>query len=76
MIGVSEIWHSNDNPISSNVDILGYTFFKTSYLSQNGGVGLYIKGSLTSKPRIDLDSCIEGFETVVRKHEASLEDTL
>ena len=64
VIGVSEIWHSNDNPISSNVDIPGYTFFKTSSLTQNGGVGLYIKDSLTSNPRIDLDSCTEDFETV------------
>ena len=26
VIGVSEIWHSNDNPISSNVDFPGFTF--------------------------------------------------
>ena len=52
-IGVSEIWHSNDNPISSNVDIPGYTLFKSSSTSQNGGVGLYIKNSLTSNPRVD-----------------------
>ena len=42
VIGVSEIWHSNDNPISSNVDIPGYTFFKTKSVTQNGGVGLLI----------------------------------
>ena len=41
VIGVSEIWHSMDNPLSSNVDIPGYTFFKTQSLTQNGGVGLY-----------------------------------
>ena len=64
MIGVSEIWHSNDNPISSNVDIPGFTFFKTSSLSQNGGVGLYIRNTLTSKPRLDLDSCTDDLETV------------
>ena len=64
VIGVSEIWHSNDNPISTNVDIPGYTLFKTSSLTQNGGVGLYIRNSLTSKPRIDLDSCTTDFETV------------
>eukprot|EP00794_Sanderia_malayensis_P020796 gene20796-22836_t len=40
VIGVSEIWHSNDNPISSNVDISGFAFFKTSSLTQNGGVVL------------------------------------
>ena len=64
VIGVSEIWHSNDNTISSNVDILGYTFYKTSSFTQNGGVGLYIKNSLTSNPRIDLDSSTDDFETV------------
>ena len=57
VIGVSEIWHSMDNPISSNVDIPGYTFFKTQSLTQNGGVGLCIKDSLTFNPRTDLDSC-------------------
>ena len=64
VIGVSEIWHSNDNPISSNVDIPGYTLFKSSSTSQNGGVGLYIKNSLTSNPRVDLDSCSDDFETI------------
>ena len=64
VIGVSEIWHSNDNPISSNVEIPGYTFFKTKSVTQNGGVGLYIRDSLTYNPRIDLDSCTDDFETV------------
>ena len=59
-----DVWHSNDNPISTNVDIPGYTLFKTSSLTQNGGVGLYIRNSLTSKPRIDLDSCTTDFEPV------------
>ena len=61
---MSEIWHSIDNPLSSNVDIPGYTFFKTQSLTQNGGVGLYIKDSLTSNPRTDLDSFTDDFETV------------
>ena len=64
VIGVSEIWHSNDNPISSNVDIPGYTFFKTKSVTQNGGVGLYIRDSLAYNSRIDLDSCTDDFETV------------
>ena len=63
VIGVSEVWHSNDNPILSNVEIPGYTFYKTSSCSQNGGAGLYIKNSLTSNPRIDLDSSTDDFET-------------
>ena len=64
VIGVSETWHSNDNPISSNVDIPGYTFYKTSSFTPNGGAGLYIKSSLTSNPRIDLDSSTDDCETV------------
>ena len=64
VIGVSEIWHSNDNPISSNVDIPGYTFVKTKSVFQNGVVGLCIRGSLTYNPRSDLDSCTDDFETV------------
>ena len=42
VIGVSEIWDCDIHPITTNVDIPGYTFYKTSSLSQNGGVGLYI----------------------------------
>ena len=53
-----------DNPLSSNVDIPGYTFFKTQSLTQNGGVGLCIKDSLTSNPRTDLVSCTNDFETL------------
>ena len=64
VIGVSEIWHSNDNPIVSNIDISGYTFLKTESATQNGGVGLYIKDSLTFNPRNDLQSCTNEFETV------------
>ena len=64
VMGVSEIWHSNDNPISSNVDIPGYKFLKTKSVTQNDGVGLYIRYSLTYNPRIDLDSCTNDFETV------------
>ena len=62
VIGVSEIWHSNDNPISSNVGSLGYTFLRTKSVTQNIGVGLYIRDSLTYNPRIDLDSCADNFE--------------
>ena len=73
VIAVSQILHSIDNPLSSNVDITGYNFFKTQSLTQNGGVSLYIKDSLTSNPRTDLDSCTDDFEglklkTVVTKN--------
>ena len=64
IIGVSEIWHSNDNPISSNVDIPGYTLFKSSSTSQDGSIGWYVKNSLTSNPRVDLDSCYDDFEII------------
>ena len=64
VIGVSEMWHPVDNPLSSNVNIPGYTFYKTESLTQNGGVGLYIKDSLTSNSRTDLDSCTNDFETI------------
>ena len=64
MIGVSEISHSVSNPLSSNVDIPGYTFFKTQSQTQNGDIGLYPKNFFTSNPRIDLDSCTDYFETI------------
>ena len=64
MIRVSEIWHSIDHPLFTNYDIPGYTLFKPQSLSQNGGGDLYIKDSLTSSPRIGLDSYIDYFETV------------
>ena len=64
VIGVSEIWHSNDNPIVPNIDVSGYTLLKTKSVTQNGGVGLYIKDSLTFNPRTDLQSCTNEFETV------------
>ena len=36
----------------------------TQSQTRNGGVGLYIKNSFTSNPRIDLDSCTDDFETI------------
>ena len=53
-----------DNSLSSNVDIPGYTIFKTQSLTVNGDVGLYIKDSLTSNQRTDLVSCVHDFETI------------
>ena len=57
-----ELWHSNDNPIASNVNIPGYKFCKTKSVTQNGGVGLYVRDSLTYNPRIDFNSCTDDFE--------------
>ena len=64
VIGVSEIWHSIEHPLSVNVDIPGYKLFKTQSNTQNGGVGLYIKSSLVSFPRVDFDYYSDDFETV------------
>ncbi len=64
VIGVSEIWDSDNHPITTNVDIPGYTLYKTSSSSQNGGVGLYIKSSLTAIHRNDLNISNSDFETV------------
>ena len=64
VIGVSEIWHSDNKPICTNVDIPGYTFYKTSSSSQNGGVGLYTKSTLNSVLRQDLSYSTADFETV------------
>ena len=64
VIGVSEIWHSDNHPITTNVDIPGYSFYKTSSSSQNGGVGLYVKSFLTAIPMNDLNISNSDFETV------------
>ena len=44
------MWHSVQYPIMANIDIEGYKFYDTKSLSQNGGVGLYVKTSLISNP--------------------------
>ena len=64
VIGVSEIWHSNDNPIVSNIYISEYAILKTKLVTQNVGVGFYSKDSLKFNPRNDLNSCTNEFETV------------
>ena len=43
IIGASETWNSMQNENLGNIDIKSYKFYKTISLSQNGGVGLYIK---------------------------------
>ena len=64
IIGVSEMWHSVQNPIVTNIDIEGYKFYKTKSLSQNGGVGLYVKTSLISTPCNELSFKCKEFETI------------
>ena len=64
VIGVSEMWHGENNQILININIDGYNFFTTKSLIQNGGVGLYAKASLISSIRNDLNSSCESFETI------------
>ena len=64
VIGVSEIWNSIKNPIVTNVDIPGYTFYSTQSNSQNGGVGLYIRQSFVTYPRNDLNLISDDFEVI------------
>ena len=64
IIGVSEIWNSEQNEIRTNVDISGYKFYDTSSTSQNGGVGLYVKTTLNSRTCDDLNFKCNGFETI------------
>ena len=64
VFGVSEMWHSVQNPIVTNIDIEGYKFYKTKSLSQNGGVGLYVKTSLISTPCNELSFKCKEFETI------------
>jgi len=64
VIGVSELWSSEQSKILTNIDISGYKFYDTSATSQNGGGGLYIKTNLTSRSCNDLNLICNGFETI------------
>ena len=64
VIGVSETWNSFEDPIKSNVDIPGYSYFACQSYSQNGGVALYMKSGLTLIPRADLCKDSKDFESV------------
>ena len=64
VMGVSEMWHGKNTPILTNINIDGYNFFTTKSLSQKGDVGLYIKVSLLSSIRNDLNSNCDSFETI------------
>ena len=63
VVAVSETWDSFARPLSTNVNIPGYTLFAKSQ-RQNGGVGLYIKTCLAPVPRPDLVSDSDEYETV------------
>ena len=42
VVAVSETWNSVAKPLSTNLDIPGYTFLSSRSQSHNGGVGLYV----------------------------------
>lgn len=52
------------NPLSSNINISGYSFFSSKSKSQNGSVGLYVKTGLGPVPRHDLNASTDHYETV------------
>ena len=64
IIGLSETWNSFENPVKTNVEIPGYSYFSYQSHSQNGGVALYVKSSLSPTPRPDLSRDSTSFETV------------
>ena len=64
VIGVSETWNSFENPIKTNVEIPGYSYFPSQSHSQNGGVALYVKSGLSPTLRPDLGKGSADFETV------------
>ena len=64
VIGVSETWSSFENPITTNVEIPGYSYFACQSYSQNGGFALYMKSGLTVIPRPDLCKDSKDFESV------------
>ena len=71
VIGVSETWNSFENPIKTNVEIPGYSYFPCQSHSQNGGVALYMKSGLTLIPRPDLSKDSNDFESVWVENENS-----
>ena len=64
IIGLSEPWHSSGSSIDINVHIPGYSHFTCKSQSQNGGVALYVKRSLSPIPRPDLGKDCTDFEAV------------
>ena len=65
LFGVSATWSSKTQKESlTNTDIEGYSFYKTKSLSQNGGVGFYVKKSFISYSCENLNIGCNEFETV------------
>ena len=63
VIGIFETWSSTQKESLTKTDI-GYTFYSTKSLSQNGGVGLYVNKSFISKSCENLNFGCNGYETV------------
>ena len=64
VIGVSETLSSIQKEPLTNTDIEGYNFYKTKSLSQNGGVGFYVKKSFISNSNENLNFGCNEFETI------------
>ena len=62
VIGVSETWSSIQKEPLTNTDIEGYNFYQTKSLSQNGGVGLYVKKPFISSSCENLNFECNEFE--------------
>ena len=64
IIDISETWNSTQNEILNNIKINGYSYYETKSTNQNGGVGIYVKNSLSSRLRPDLSFTCSSFEIV------------
>ena len=65
LIGLIEtIKFKVDQPHISNIDILGYQFISQPSHSMAGGVGFYVKNSLSYKVRTDLTTSKDEFEAL------------
>ena len=64
LIGLIETKLKVDQPHISNIDILGYQFISQPSHSMAGGVGFYVKNSLSYKVRTDLTTSKDEFEAL------------
>ena len=61
---LSEMWNVVENPITSNVEIPGYSYCPCQSYTQNSGVALYVKSGLVPIHRPDLRKSTADFESV------------
>ena len=64
VIGVSETWNSIKSEIVTDIDINGCKRYDTTSMSENGGVGIYVKTSLLSSKLDDPSIKCARFETI------------